>query len=137
MPLIYLIQSPIVSSFSSNLSVKVLELMPWVVTRESKVKDGLQRMRDEGVHTLMVIDKKGKVLGLVTEDREVAVFGKKKKKTNGDILDKCWEQCVSKCADKGGCLASHVKYDKKGRIHCTGYTCQDDITGIQTFETWF
>jgi len=47
MPRIYLIKSPIVSSFSSNLSVKVLELMPWVVTRESKVKDGLQRMRDE------------------------------------------------------------------------------------------
>ena len=137
MPLVYTITSPIVSSFSSNLPVKVLELMPWVVSRESKVKESLQRMRDEGVHTLMVIDKNGAVLGLVTEDKEVALFGKKKKKTNGDRLDDCWEKCESRCAGKGGCAFADIKYDKKGRVQCTGHTCQDDITEAQTFETWF
>jgi len=137
MPLIYLIQSPIVSSFSSNLSVKVLELMPWVVTRESKVKDGLQRMRDEGVHTLMVIDKNGKVLGLVTEDREVAVFGKKKKETGAEGLDRCWEKCERKCANKGGCGVVDIKYDNKGRVVCDVLTCQDEITEALTFESLF
>jgi predicted transcriptional regulator len=137
MPRIYLIKSPIVSSFSSNLSVKVLELMPWVVTRESKVKEGLQRMQDEGVHTLMVIDKNGKVLGLVTEDSEVAVFGKKKKRTGTKGLDKCWENCQRKCANEGGCKFVAVDYDEKGRFSCTVLACNNELTDTLTFESVF
>lgn len=138
---IYVLKGRHFRSVRVDIPRKIRTRIPWVVTTDTTVRDMTRQLKEVPLETLFVIDNKGTLVGVITNNAEAASKicggGGGGGTANPQASRKnCQAECKAACLNRGGC--AWVSYDPfGGSTKCT-WECNDTNQQASTIgDIWF
>jgi len=99
---------------------------------KATIQDASDRLRKSPLSALVVVDPEtGKIPALITDNAEVAAFGKKKKPDwLAENFMACAQRCYDECARKGGCAGYAIVVTSDSLFITCRHWCMDDEGGV-------
>jgi len=125
---VYALQNKLMNAVTIELKAGAFKKIYWVARNDTTIRDALTKLFQNPMESLLVVNKKGKVIGALTTNTKAAKKCKKKPKGPGSPGPKgparCKQECEEACQDRGGC--GLVIADQWG--HCM-WECNDKLGG--------
>ena len=116
----------VLASFSAKNPKSLIENVPWVITKSTRLNDAVDRLTKLGLSDLIVLDQDtGIVLGMLSAPESTSL--RRKWRILLELQVSCHDMCAKNCANSGGC-GSHGVVPKPGG----GWTCIIDCAWDNT-----